>query len=167
MEAGFSLGSNIGDRKELLHRALEAIVALEDVEVTAKSKLYETRPVDVREVFKDMVFLNAVVIVESIKTPFEWLSAVQQIEKNLWRRRGPHANDPRTIDIDIIYTGNLVINEANLIIPHPRWQKREFVVRPLADVRPDLKLPGARLTVAELLETFGDTGNAKLVSEDW
>ncbi len=167
MEAGFSLGSNIGNRQDSLHRAMEALMALDDVELAAKSRLYETRPVDVRECYKDMVFLNAVLIFESVKTPFEWLSAVQQIESGMWRRRGQHANDPRTIDIDIIFTGSLVINEEKLTIPHPRWQRREFVVRPLADIRPDLKLPGAKMSVKELLDAFGDTGNAKLVSEDW
>lgn len=167
MEAGFSLGSNIGDRQDFLHRALQALAEGDDVTVAAASKLYETQPVDVRECYQNMVYLNAVVILESVKTPFEWLARIQEIEDSMWRRRGQHANDPRTIDIDIIYTGNLVINEETLIIPHPRWQQREFVVRPLADVRPDLKLPGASMTVRGLLDEFGETGHVKVLSEEW
>ncbi|HNS79881.1 MAG TPA: 2-amino-4-hydroxy-6-hydroxymethyldihydropteridine diphosphokinase [Kiritimatiellia bacterium] len=167
MEAGFSMGSNIGDRQDFLHRALLALTEGGDVEILAKSRLYETRPVDVRDCYKNMAFLNVVVILESVRTPLEWLARIQEIETGMWRRRGLHANDPRTIDIDIIYTGNLVISQENLVIPHPRWQEREFVVRPLADARPDLKLPGAKMTVQELLETFGGSENAILVSKDW
>jgi 2-amino-4-hydroxy-6-hydroxymethyldihydropteridine diphosphokinase len=107
--------------------------------------------VDVKPEYKDMAYLNSVVIVES-ELPLEsWLSYIGKIEDNLGRQRSEDRNAPRPIDIDIIYAGNQIIDGGGLEVPHPRWAERRFVVQPLCDVRPALVLPEAHQSVSDIL----------------
>ena len=151
MEIGLSLGSNMGDRLANMREAKRRIAAIPGAVIIAQSPVYETSPVDVGPEFSDLLFLNAVLIVESEPAPEALLDGLGAIECALGRKRGPGRNAPRPIDVDIIYADCKRIRTARLTIPHPRWAERRFVVRPLADVRPDLKLPGRRRTVAQRL----------------
>jgi len=151
MEVGLSLGSNLGDRLANLQDARQRVVAVTGLRLLASSPVYETEPVDVPAQFADKSFLNAVIIVDcaiDIRTLHKELAAV---ESDMGRRRGPERNAPRPIDIDILYAGQECVEEADLRIPHPRWAARRFVVQPLADVRPDLRLPDEPRTVREVL----------------
>jgi 2-amino-4-hydroxy-6-hydroxymethyldihydropteridine diphosphokinase len=156
MEIGLSIGSNLGDRAANLH-AIRSALAAADIEITAQSPIYETEPVNVPAEFADKPFLNAVIIVESDSSPAELAARFRAIEQDLGRTRTPDRNMPRPADIDIIYAGQLQLDAPGLVIPHPRWRERRFVVRPLADIRPDLVLPGETRTVAEILLSLPET----------
>lgn len=137
--AYLSLGSNVGNREEHLDRALEALAA-EQIDVTARSSTYETEP---RDVTNQPWFLNLVVGCETRYFPIQLLRVLQRIERELGRTRTGNTvrRGPRTIDIDILLFGNLVLETSQLVIPHPRMLERRFVLEPLLEIAPDLKLP--------------------------
>lgn len=167
MEVGLSLGSNLGDRKENMRSAMDMISHLESTLLEAVSPLYETDPVDVRPEHMDMSYLNAFAVISS-GLELEILSRLlHDIEERLERRRSADRNAPRPIDIDLIYADAVRIDKPTLHLPHPRWRERRFVVQPMADLRPDLILPGADHPVIEVLEKLPDTPSVKLVEEDW
>ena len=149
MEVGLSIGSNLGDRLSNLLQAGKCISLVPEVNSIVMSPVYETDPVDVPHGTEHLLFLNAVLVIECTLEPLNLLSAMQIIEHKLGRVRG-QTNAPRSIDIDIIYVDSRVINEPGLIVPHPRWKERGFVVVPLADLRPELVLPGGGLTVDQI-----------------
>lgn len=158
MEVGFSLGSNRGDRLAHLREAKRRILEISGVTFLAQSPIYETEPVGVAPEYAHLAFLNAVLIVESERGPTEWLDVLREIEYAMGRRRGDDRNAPRPIDVDIIYAGTKCIDRGGLMVPHPRWAQRRFVVQPLADVRPDLILPGAGKPVRAMLgELIGES----------
>jgi 2-amino-4-hydroxy-6-hydroxymethyldihydropteridine diphosphokinase len=166
METGFSFGSNEGDRVANIREAKKRIMALPGVVFRAQSPLYETEPVGVLPEYADIRFLNSVLIVDSAYTPAEWLEHLHKIEKDLGRTRLNDRNAPRSIDVDILYVGDACIDSGGLTVPHPRWAKRRFVVQPLADVRPDLVLPGAGKTVREILSGL-EGEEVTALSVDW
>lgn len=165
MDVGLSLGSCLGDRLALLRQAKTAIAALDDVEIVAVSPIYETEPVGVKPEYAQLPYLNAVVIIETSRD----LEALRQdlagIESAAGRVRGEDKFAPRTLDIDILYAGSEKLATATLAVPHPRWAHRRFVVQPLADVRPDLVLPGSEVTVAQRLEEIPLTPPIRLIDE--
>lgn len=166
MEYGLSLGTNIEDRLENLCDARKRISELVD-SVIAQSHIYETEPVDVADEYKSLSFLNAVLVVESMKPPHELAAAFHTIETEMGRIRGVDRNAPRPIDIDIIYAGNLCVQNDILTIPHARWSERRFVVQPLSDVRPDLVLPNETCTVNEVLLALRDCAEVICFEEAW
>ncbi len=133
-----SLGSNIGDRKSYLDRAIKSLNNLEETTVTTVSSFYET-PAWGKTDQAD--FLNCCCELETQLVPQALLSACQKIEKDLNRVRHEHWG-PRTIDIDILLFGDGVINEENLKIPHPYMLERTFVLVPLEEIAPDLIFGG-------------------------
>jgi len=141
-----SLGSNLGDRERLLQDALR-LLHTTDLRVVRISPVYQTEPQDVKA---QPWFLNLVVEAETELFPRQLLARVQQIEKQLGRKRLA-AKGPRTIDIDILLYGDSVVNAAGLVVPHPRMTERRFVLQPLADLVPELRHPVLRRTVKELL----------------
>ena len=151
METGFSLGTNQGDVLANMQEAKRRILAFPDTEWVAQSVLYETEPVGVAPEYAHLRFLNSVLVVESPCTPAEWLQRLRQIEADMGRERSADRNSPRPIDVDILYAGDECIDRGDLVVPHPRWAQRRFVVQPLADVRPNLILPGAGRTVSDIL----------------
>ncbi len=154
MESGFSLGSNLGDRLENLRAARARLLALPGVRLLATAPVYETEPVGVKAEFRHLAFLNTVLIFEGALPPAEWRRVTAQIEDDLGRVRSADKFAPRTLDIDVLFVGNHCVEAGGLIIPHPRWMQRRFVLQPLADVRPDLILPGATQTVFQTLENL-------------
>lgn len=127
-----SLGSNLGDRKQLLHTAINEI-AERVGRVEAISSCIETEPVGFDSVH---LFLNMAVRVTTELNPYELLKVLKQLERDLGRTRkshdGVHYN--RTIDIDILLYDNLEVNSEELQIPHPRMWERDFVMRPLKEI---------------------------------
>ncbi len=147
MDYGIALGSNLGDRLSHLHTALGALGDLGELQ--AVSAAWETSPVDCAE--HAPAFLNAVVELRSALPPAALMAALREIERRLGRRERRPINAPRPIDLDILYAGQTVIQEAGLTIPHPRLHLRRFVLEPLASIRPSLVLPGFSKNVRELL----------------
>ena len=154
MEYGLSLGSNLGDRLTMLKSATKQISLISGVETVYPSPVYETAPVGVRAEYEHLAYLNAVLIVTATTTPDAMSVAIHAIEDGMGRIRTEDRFAPRPIDIDILYAGENLSDDARLTLPHPRWAERRFVVQPLADVRPDLILPGGQKTVREVLESL-------------
>ena len=156
MEIGLSLGANLGNELLQLQSAKKQIVATEKILFITQSPVYETEPVDVPATDADKCFLNAVLILKTLLKVPELLTLFQRIEFQMGRVPGSLPNTRRPIDVDIIYAGNLRFESEKIIIPHPRWFQRRFVVQPLSDVRPDLVVPGQKATVNEILRNLPD-----------
>jgi len=150
-EAGFCLGSNLGDRLALLSAARDRLAATPGAALVAQSPVYETDPVGVRPEHARLKYLNAVVVLAADLDARAWLRRAAEIETELGRVRTEDRFAPRTMDVDLLYRGDDRFDDGGLTVPHPRWARRLFVVRPLADVRPDLRMPGDPRTVREHL----------------
>jgi 2-amino-4-hydroxy-6-hydroxymethyldihydropteridine diphosphokinase len=129
VRAYLGIGSNLGDRLAHLQDAVDGVVAAEGIEVVATSSVYETDPVGPEQ----PDYLNAVIAVDTTLTPRELLALGQRLEAEAERVRGERWG-PRTLDVDILLYGDLVLDEPDLVIPHPRWEERDFVLAPLADL---------------------------------
>lgn len=145
------LGSNLGDREAALSRARVLLTALPGTTVTAESGIYVTAPVGGPE---QDDYLNQVVEVRTLLSPYELLTNVQGIEAELGRVRDIRWG-PRTIDVDILWYHGFSSADARLEVPHPRMEERRFVLEPLAELAPDLVLPSG-LTVTEALAGLPD-----------
>lgn len=146
-----SLGSNLGDRLENLRRACAALES-RGIRLRRSSSVYETEPVDMRE---QGWFLNCVIEVETTLPPGTLLEELQQIESELGRER-LQPKGPRTIDLDILLYGDLMIRDENLVVPHPRLPARRFVLEPLRELAPSLQVPLLDQTVEELARELRD-----------
>lgn len=166
-EFGLSLGTNVGDRLLNLTRARQALADTPGLTIAEQSGVYETEPVAVDPVYCQQQFLNAVLIVRSTFSPAQLAERAHAIEAELGRRRTTDRNAPRPIDVDIIYADARTVHEEGLIIPHPRWHERRFVVQPLAEVRPDIVLPGRDETVAEQLLSLPTRPRVILFRREW
>jgi 2-amino-4-hydroxy-6-hydroxymethyldihydropteridine diphosphokinase len=153
IRTGIALGSNLGDRLENLRRARELLASISTGPVLA-APVYLTEPVNCPPGSPD--FFNTVLEITHEGTPAQLLEKTQEFQRRLGRTEGTERNAPRVIDIDLLYCGGEIISTDHLELPHPRIEERQFVLRPLADIRPDLVLPGHILTVAELLETLAE-----------
>ncbi len=110
-------------------------------------------------------YLNAVVQLDYVGQAITLLDALHTIEKIMGRRGKRPRNAPRIIDLDILYVGNLTLNNEEIIIPHPRIHLRRFVLAPLCDIRPDLVLPGRNETALELLAKAPDARVAQFAEK--
>ena len=124
------IGSNLGDRRAYIDRALELLGAANGVTIKRISSIYETDPVGGPIQGK---FLNGVMEIETILKPLELLKELNRIETSLGRVRGLK-NAPRVIDLDIILFGQERIESADLVVPHPRMREREFVLKGLREL---------------------------------
>jgi 2-amino-4-hydroxy-6-hydroxymethyldihydropteridine diphosphokinase len=151
-----SLGSNLGDRQAHLEAALASLRSVGTVQ--AISSYYEAEPVDVAG---QPWFLNCAVALETELMPKQLLSAVQEIEQQLGRRRQKgQAKGPRTLDIDILLFGNSTIDTSTLTVPHPSMHRRRFVLEPLAEIAPDVRHPVFKHTVRELRDALPASAGA-------
>lgn len=145
---GSNLRSSTAGPKENLLRAVQEIDAVLGSTVHLSS-FWQSEPQDMSAGAAN--FVNAVVETRTSQSARELLNILQAIEAKMGRPTGHGSNESRTIDLDIIAYGDNQINEANLIVPHPRAHTRLFVLLPLAELSPDLVLPGQTLTVRELI----------------
>jgi 2-amino-4-hydroxy-6-hydroxymethyldihydropteridine diphosphokinase len=142
-----SLGSNLGDRDANLQQAIAQLAPA--VRVLRVSPTYETEPVDYTA---QPWFLNLVAEAQTNLSPTKLLAHTVALEQALGRIRAI-PQGPRTIDIDILLYGDVVVRAARLEIPHPRMPQRRFVLAPLADLAPKLRHPVTHLTVTEMLQS--------------
>jgi 2-amino-4-hydroxy-6-hydroxymethyldihydropteridine diphosphokinase len=166
MRTAVALGSNVDDRLGNLRAARNAILALSNVKPPVlSSAIYETDPVGCEPGAKK--FRNAVIEFDYEGDPASLLDQLVRIEEALGRKRDHPKNVSRTIDIDLLYCGDRVVEDERLRLPHPRMHLRKFVLQPLAGIRPGLMLPGQTKTISELLAELREPGEVVLVADDW
>jgi 2-amino-4-hydroxy-6-hydroxymethyldihydropteridine diphosphokinase len=143
-----ALGSNLGDRRRLLEQATAALVGVvDDLRV---STFHETDPVGVGPQPR---FLNAAAVGTTSLEPADLLTVMLEIERRLGRER-PHTGAPRTVDLDLILYGDVVLDEADVTVPHPRFRDRRFVLVPLAEIAADWIDPVSGKSIRELRDAL-------------
>lgn len=141
-----ALGSNLGDPRQQLLDAMDALSNLPDTRLLQRSRLYRTPPWGMLE---QPPFINAAVELDTALSPHALLDALLAIEQHAGRVRAER-NGPRTLDLDLLHVDGVQLDDPRLTLPHPRMAERAFVLLPLHDIAPTLRLPG-QVTVAELL----------------
>lgn len=143
------LGSNQGNRRELLGRAVAALAADSQVRVVAESRLHETRPIGGPP--GQTGFLNAALLLDTSLSPQALLHLLQGIERELGRTRGTRWG-PRTIDLDLLLFDEQIVDTPELAVPHPRMAWRRFVLEPAAEIAATMVHPTTGSTVRDLLD---------------
>ena len=151
-EAYLGLGSNLGDKRAMLTGALARLDATPGIRVTARSRFYRTPPWG--DTNQDW-FLNAAAALDTTLSPADLLAACLQVERQLGRVR-ERKWGPRSIDIDVLAYGQEAVDDPDLVLPHPFVLERAFVLKPLADIAPDLVIGGT--SVRDALARLDQTG---------
>jgi len=154
--AAIGLGANLGDTRATLTAALAELARLPDSALEAASSFYRTAPIDAA----GADYLNAVALLRTALAPLALLAQLQRIEARHGRERA-YRNAPRTLDLDLLVYGDVRLATPELTLPHPRLHERAFVLCPLADVAPDMSIPG-RGTVSQWLPRVVDQRIEKL-----
>lgn len=160
--AWIGLGSNLGERAEYLAKALRRLER-EAVSLITVSPLYETAPVGGPP---QGFFLNACASFDTALAPASLLRCLQAVETALGRKRRERWG-PRTIDLDLLLYGKVIMHTPALELPHPHMAERDFVLQPLADIAPNLEVPGTGKTVRALLEARPPAPGVRLYRERW
>lgn len=161
MIAYLGLGSNVGDRIANLRAAAERLDAAEGITVLARSSVYETEPVGEKLDQRD--FYNAVLRVETSLDPRALLAACKGVERQLGRDPRVERHSPRTIDVDLLLVGDLTLDNGDLTLPHREVTSRRFVLEPLLELDPELKLPDRR-SLRDAHESLGTGQRVTLVA---
>ncbi len=143
-------GSNVGDRLDFCDRAVTLLSLLPHSQLLGVSLLYETEPVNDHAQPGEGWFLNGVVQIETDITPNSLLTILREIERALGRDE-ENRSGPRTIDLDILFYGQRIIDEPDLAVPHPRMHQRRFVLMPLNELDSLFLHPSLQRTVSQLL----------------
>ena len=152
--AYIALGSNMGDKEQHLRQAVKALNETSRCKVTRVSSFLATKPYGVTD---QDDFLNGCLTLRTLLSPRELLDVLHQIEQEAGRERIIHWG-PRTLDLDIIFYDDLILEEEDLCIPHVDMQRREFVLKPLHEIAPYKHHPGTHKTVREMLEGLDKSG---------
>lgn len=155
--AYIALGANLGDPVATVRAAFAALSGLDGVRLAAASSLYRTAPVGLAD---QPDFINAVARVHTSLAPNALLKALLGLESEFGRVR-QEKNGPRTLDLDLLLYEDLVLDTPDLVLPHPRLHLRAFVLAPLAEIAPDLAIPG-RGTVAAWLPAVANQAIERL-----
>jgi 2-amino-4-hydroxy-6-hydroxymethyldihydropteridine diphosphokinase len=145
MRAFVGLGANLGNAEAVLRSAVDALGQLAGITLASCSRTYRSAPVDAG----GPDYLNAVAAIDTELSPADLLQALQRIEQAHGRER-PYVNAPRTLDLDLLLYGDETVDSPGLRVPHPRLHERAFVLLPLAELAPALRIPGHGL-VRDLL----------------
>lgn len=163
METTFiGFGSNVGDRVDFCDRAVTLLSLLPQSQVRGVSLLYETEPVYDHAQPGDGWFVNGVVELDTDVAPRSLLTILSEIERSLGRD-DDNRSGPRTIDLDILFYGQRIIDEPELIVPHPRLHQRRFVLIPLSELDPLWVHPIRQRTVSQMLAESQDRSEVRLL----
>ena len=145
----------MGDKIENVKKSIAELSGSSGIDLVSESLIYRTEPVD----FTDQAwFVNAVVKVETVKSPHDLLRELNRIENSAGRTRKAERFGPRILDLDIILYDDLVIDTPDLEVPHPRMHKRCFVLKPLCDIDPTINHPVKGLRMDDLLDRIETSG---------
>ena len=158
--AYLSLGSNIPPRLDTLNSAVELLALVPETAVKAVSSIYETEAV---ATLPQSPYLNSAVRLETALTPDSLLDECRRIESAHGRPSLRQKDEPRTLDIDIIFFGGAIRDSGELTLPHPRYAKRRFVLEPLAEIAPDFICPDSGISVKWTLERCDDLFSVRLL----
>ncbi len=147
-----SMGSNLGDSRQILHAAIEQMKTLSSDDDIKVSSFYKTQPLGPQD---QPDYLNAVAGLQTDLSAIELLDALQSIEQIHHRQRGKEQWGPRTLDLDILLYADERIHEERLVVPHPHMHERRFVLEPLYELAGDMDIPG-KDRISALLKTSED-----------
>lgn len=150
-----SVGTNLGNRENNISSCIDYLEKISEIKNI--SKIYETIPYKVQTEQSD--FLNLALEINFFESAENLLIEINKIEKELGRVRSSIRNEPREIDIDIIFFGNQIINKKDLVVPHPRFRERLFVLEPLNDIAPNFLDPITNKTINQLLINAQNSSN--------
>ena len=154
VRAYIGLGSNLLSPLRQVKSAIAELAQLPQSRLAAVSQIYRSRPMGPAD---QPDYINAVAAIDTHLTPLELLDGLQAIENLHGRKRGAVQWGPRTLDLDLLLFGEQLIDEPRLIVPHPGMQERSFVLQPLLDIVPSLKLPDGKLLTL-LCDSLADDG---------
>jgi 2-amino-4-hydroxy-6-hydroxymethyldihydropteridine diphosphokinase len=152
------IGSNLGEPAGQVESAFEELGRIRHTSLAARSSVYRSQPVGYAD---QPEFFNAVAALQTTLEPLELLRELQAIEARHGRRRS-FSNAPRTLDLDLLLHGQAVVRSPELTVPHPRMHQREFVLKPLTEIAPDIEIPGVGAAKARL-GACGDQGVERIV----
>ena len=138
-----AFGANLGDAVATVQQALRDVAGLPQTQLVKASSLYRSAPYEAQ----GPDFINAVALVQTQLSPLALLHALQALELKSGRER-PYINAPRTLDLDVIFYGDVTLTTPELTLPHPRWHERAFVLQPLAEVWPE-RVSAAQLAAVQ------------------
>ena len=138
-----AFGANLGDAVATVQQALRDVAGLSQTQLVKTSLLYRSAPYEAQ----GPDFINAVALVQTQLSPLALLHALQALELKSGRER-PYINAPRTLDLDVIFYGDVTLTTPELTLPHPRWHERAFVLQPLAEVWPE-RVSAAQLAAVQ------------------
>ena len=147
------LGGNLGNRNYYIQKS-EQLIDRELGEILVKSSIYETEPWGFQH---EQNFYNRVVEINTLLKPQELLTKIHTIENDLGRERCSRQYSARTVDIDILFYDNIILDEPNLIIPHSQLHNRRFVLEPLCEIKPEFIHPVMNVSVSKLLSQCEDS----------
>ena len=139
-----ALGANLGDAVATVQQALRDVAGLPETQLFKASSLYRSAPYEAQ----GPDFINAVALIQTQLSPLALLHVLQALELQSGRER-PFKNAPRTLDLDIIFYGDVALTTPELTLPHPRWHERAFVLQPLAEVWPERVTPSQLAAVLD------------------
>ncbi|PSB11114.1 2-amino-4-hydroxy-6-hydroxymethyldihydropteridine diphosphokinase [Pleurocapsa sp. CCALA 161] len=154
-ECAIALGSNQGDSLSILESSLNVLNQIPGIDLKTTSSWYQTKPVGTAEAQDD--YLNGCVLLSVAQTPEELLAILQATELQ-FGRTSKGDRQPRTLDLDLLLYGDLVLNTPNLTLPHPRMTERAFVLVPLAEIAADWIEPRSGTKIAKLLKNIDTSG---------
>lgn len=150
-----SVGTNLGNRENNISNCIDYLEKISEIKNI--SKIYETVPYKVQ--IEQSNFLNLALEINFFESAENLLIEINKIEKELGRVRSSIRNEPREIDIDIIFFGNQIINKKDLVVPHPRFRERLFVLEPLNDIAPNFLDPITNKSINQLLINAQNSSN--------
>ena len=155
------IGSNLGNALKNCQHAVESLTLAKGIEITRVSSFYKTEPVGIEN---QNLFINAVVEIKTVLSTHNLFQTLQNIEKDMGREREVKGG-PRIIDLDLLFYGQEVIQDADLIVPHPEVQKRRFVLEPLCEIASYLIHPAFGVSIRGLKDRLSDNKMVEMIKE--
>jgi 2-amino-4-hydroxy-6-hydroxymethyldihydropteridine diphosphokinase len=155
------IGSNLGNALKNCQHAIKSISRAKEIEITKVSSFYKTEPIGIEN---QNLFINAVVEIKTTLSAHNLFQNLQNIEKDMGRKREVKGG-PRIIDLDLLFYGQEVIQDADLIVPHPEIQKRRFVLEPLCEIASYFIHPAFGVSIRGLKDLLSDNKMVEMIKE--